>query len=209
MIVKMLTLLAVTLAVGTPAICSAQDDDALETVQPSAQDMAELMAKARMYTSPSDHHKLLEKFVGEWDTEASLVTGGKKTPPEKGKATGKWMIEGRWLSLNIEGTFMSQSIQTHTTLGYDNFKQSYVSTSVSSFDTAMNRVEGDLDPETKAIVLFGTLDEYLTGEHDKAVKTVWRFPSKDEMLMEVHDLSIGEADTMVIELKFKRSGKKD
>jgi hypothetical protein len=89
-------------------------------------------------------------------------------------------------------------------MGYDNFKMSFVVTTVSSMDTAMNRSEGDLDPGGKALLLYGTLDEYLTGEHDKMVKTVFRFNSADEIVMAIHDLPIGENNTKVVEIKYSR-----
>jgi hypothetical protein len=91
-----------------------------------------------------------------------------------------------------------------STLGYDNFKQSFVLSTVSSMDTAMHYAEGDLTQGGDALLVYGTLDEYLTGEHDKMVKTVFRFLSDDEMVMEVHDLPIGETNTKVVEFRFTR-----
>ena len=99
---------------------------------------------------------------------------------------------------------MGRAMQSFSIMGYDNFKMSYVVTSVSSMDTAMNRAEGDMDPSGKAMLLYGTLDEYLTGEHDKMVKTVWRFPADDKMIMEIHDLPIGEKNTKVVEIVFTK-----
>ena len=55
-----------------------------------------------------------------------------------------------------------------------------------------------------ALVTYGTIDEYLTGEHDKMVKYVWRFRGDDAMTFEVHDLPIGESNTKVVEVTFKR-----
>jgi len=89
-------------------------------------------------------------------------------------------------------------------MGYDNFKQSYVITTVTNMDTAMLRSEGDLTPDGRALIAYGTLDEYLTGEHDKMVKYVWRFNSPGEMVLEVHDLPIGETNTKVVEITFRR-----
>ena len=71
-------------------------------------------------------------------------------------------------------------------------------------DTIMIHQEGDMDPGGKALLMYGTLDEYLTGEHDKMVKTVFRFLSEDEIVMEVHDLPIGEKNTKVFEIRYKR-----
>jgi hypothetical protein len=113
-------------------------------------------------------------------------------------------MEGRWLQGEGQGAFFGTEQRWFSLLGYDNFKQSYVLTSISSLDTAMHHAEGDLDQHGKALLMYGTVDEYLSGEHDKMVKTIWRFLSDDELVMEVHDLPIGEQHTKVIELRMRR-----
>src|SRR5690606_27030942 len=90
----------------------------------------------------------------------------------------------------------------------------YVMTRINGFDTAMNSAEGDMTPGGDAILLYGTLDEYLTGEHDKMVKYVYRlsgeraedktWKSVDRIVLEVHDLPIGEVDTKVLEFTYTR-----
>ena len=167
-------------------------------------DMASMLEQARKYTEPGEHHKLLERFLGKWDTETRLFMGDKPLPASKGTAEASWLIEGRWIQNKSTGSMMGRPLETFTVMGYDNFKQSYVSTVVSSMDTAMNRSEGDLDPGGDVLLLYGTLDEYLTGEHDKMVKTVIRFLSKDEHVMEIHDLPIGEKNTKVVEVRYTR-----
>jgi hypothetical protein len=99
---------------------------------------------------------------------------------------------------------MGRPIQGFMILGYDNFKQSFVTTQVTSMDTAMTHSEGDLDPGGKVLLTYGTLDEYLTGEVAKMVKLVWRFPSPERMMLEVHDLPIGENNTKVVEVTYTR-----
>ena len=167
-------------------------------------DMAALMAAAEKFTKPGDHHALLQRFLGDWDTETSFVMGGERTPAEKGRATGSWLMDGRWLRLEGSGKMMQRDLASFLLLGYDNFKLSYVSTAVTSMDTAMLRAEGDVDPRTGALILYGTLDEYLTGEHDKMVKYVFRFPDAGTIVNEVHDLPIGETGAQVVEIVYKR-----
>ena len=123
--------------------------------------------------------------------------GDTATPPDSGTSTTTWMMPGRWLQTKAKGMLMGQNFETFTVMGY-------VFTTVSSVDTAMDRSEGDLDPKTNALVMYGTLDEYLTGEHDKMVRTVIRFNSDDEIVMEIHDLAIGENNTKVLEIKYTR-----
>ena len=175
---------------------------------PSTQDPQDVqgqMQKAAKFTQPGKHHKVLERFLGKWETTSSFVMGGRKMGNEKGTAEFSWLIEGRWLQSRMDGKIMGMPLQAHTWLGYDNFKQSFVSTRVSSMDTAMTHAEGDLTQDGKALITYGTLDEYLTGEHDKMVKYVWRFVSDDEMALEVHDLPIGEENTEVLHVAYKRA----
>jgi hypothetical protein len=185
---------AMALVLFTPASAASQ----------SQADMAAAMAKAKRFTQPGDAHKVLERFVGKWSTELRMFGMGKPTPAERGTAEFSWLMPGRWLKMESTGSMMKLPTQTFMLLGYDNFKQSYVSTNISSLDTAMTHAEGDMDPSGKALISYGTLDEYLTGEHDKMVKYVWRFNSPNEMVLEVHDLPIGESNAKVVEIAFRR-----
>lgn len=167
--------------------------------------MAEAMKKAARYTSPGENHKVLERFVGKWNTESRFFMGTQAMPSEKGTFEFSWLMPGRWLSGRGTGSFGGMPIEQFHVLGYDNFKMSFVTTGVSSMDTAMNRFEGDLTQDGKALVMYGTIDEYLTGEHDKMVKYLYRFVDADKILLEVHDLPIGEANTKVVEFTFTRA----
>ena len=167
-------------------------------------DMAAMMERAKQYTQPSEHHELLEKFIGKWDFEMRFFMGGQATPAEKGTAEWSWLMEGRWLQQTSKGTMLGNPHESFSVMGYDNFKMSYVAMSVASIDTVMNYAEGDLDPGGKVLIMWGTLDEYLSGEHDKMVKLVWRFESDDKLLLEIHDMPIGEKNTQVVEMTYTR-----
>jgi hypothetical protein len=171
---------------------------------PDADAMKSMMEKAKKFTEPGEAHKALSRFLGNWDTETRFFMGGQASPPEKGTSETTWLIEGRWLKSQWRGTMMGMPNQGFMILGYDNFKMSYVTSVVSSMDTAMLHSEGDMDPGGKTLITYGTLDEYLSGEHDKMVKYVWRFESNDKIVMEIHDLPIGENNTKVIEITSTR-----
>lgn len=169
------------------------------------EDMEKAMAQMPKMITPGPHHKELERFLGSWKTTTSFVMGGNKTPGEAGTANVAWLMDGRWLKLELAGVMMKRPYTGFVLMGYDNFKRSFVSTSVTSIDTAMVRLEGDMDPSGKSLMMYGTLDEYTTGEHDKMVKYVYRFESADRMVLEIHDLPIGEANTQVVEVVFERA----
>ncbi|MGE0143136.1 MAG: DUF1579 family protein [Planctomycetota bacterium] len=172
--------------------------------QPSPQDMAEMMAKMAKFTQPGKAHELLQRFLGEWETSTQITMGGQASAAEKGVASFEWLMKGRWIKSSLKGKVMGMPMESFQILGYDNFKQSYVSTVVGTMDTAMLRSEGDVTRDGKVLITYGTLDEYLTGEHDKMVKYVWRFVSDDEIVHEVHDLPIGEENTQVVRVRFVR-----
>jgi hypothetical protein len=185
---------------------SAQSQSAQgQKMPPGVEEMAAAMAKARRFTQPSEAHKGLARFVGKWNTEMRIFMAGKPTPADKGMAEFTWLMPGRWLKMESSGAIMGQQTRMFLLLGYDNFKMSYVSTQVTTIDTAMTHAEGDMDPSGKALLMYGTLDEYTTGEHDKMVRYIWRFPSADRMMLEVHDLPIGENNTKVIEITYTRA----
>lgn len=167
--------------------------------------MSAMLAKAKKYIEPGKHHKELERFLGKWNIETRVFMGDQAGPPEKGTAEYTWLMPGRWLQGRWNGTFMGRPMEGFSLMGYDNFKQSFVAANVSNFDTAMNYLEGDMDPTGQALISYGTLDEYLTGEHDKMVKYVWRFPAPDKFILEIHDLPIGEKNTKVIEFTYTKA----
>lgn len=167
-------------------------------------DMKEMMKRAEKYTQPGPHHAALEKLLGTWDTEIRVKIPGRDVPPEKGSSTCSWLMKGRWVKCEATGTVMGMPAESFVIFGYDNFKMSYRIATVTSLDTALNTSEGDMDPSGKALVTYGTLDEYLTGEHDKMVKTIWRFQSADEFVMEVYDLPIGETNNQVLAQTYRR-----
>lgn len=197
-----IALAMVAAAVGAFVAVHAQES---KDPKKAAADMAAMMEKSKRFTHPGEHHKALEQCVGKWSIESRFFMGGKATAPEKGTAEFSWLMPGRWLKSEWKSIMMGHPYEGFMLLGYDNFKQSYVTTTITSMDTAMLHAEGDMDQSGSALITYGTLDEYLTGENDKMVKYVMRFVSKDKMVFEVHDLPIGESNTKVLEVTYTRA----
>lgn len=193
------------IALFTPPVWAQDSAEGQSQEADNTAAMQAMMAKVQEFTQPGDHHKVLEKFIGTWNTETKITMAGMPDTPEKGTAVIKWLIDGRWIQTESTGVFLGQPVQSFSMMGYDNFKKSYRVSSVSSIDTAMYTAEGDMDQHGKTLLLYGTVDEYLTGEHDKMVKTVYRLISDDEIVMEIHDLPIGEENTQVLEIRYIRS----
>ncbi len=170
-----------------------------------ADPMAQAFADAAKYLQPQPEHTWLEQFLGEWDTTLRVTMAPDAPPMEsKGRATVRWLLEGRWLLLESEGSMMGMPMKTATILGYDAFKKKFVSSMCNSFDPFLLQAEGMKDRTGQALNLWGPMDEYLTGERDKPVRYTWRIVSPDKLVLEVHDLAIGEPNTKVVEVEHAR-----
>ncbi len=167
--------------------------------------MQEYMKQFARFTQPGEKQKLLERFIGKWDTETTFFMGGGPQPSGKGSVEVSWLMPGRWLEFRGTVGMMGKNVQVFSVMGYDNFKQSYVCCNVESMDTAMTHFEGDATQDEKSLIGYGTLDEYTTGEVAKMVKYAYRFVDKDKIVLEVHDLPIGETNTKVLEFTYTRS----
>jgi hypothetical protein len=169
--------------------------------QPSAEDMKKMMEGAKKWTSPSAAHDRLKEFVGKWDLTATMMG----RPAGKSKAEFVSILGGRFVKQEFDGQLMGMAYQGLGLIGYDNFKQAYVSTWIDSTNTYKLDSQGKFDQSGKALIFYGTMDEYLTGENDKEVKFVYRWKDADHFSFEIHDLAIGESNTMVIEIQYARA----
>src|SRR5262245_52854916 len=95
---------------------------------------------------PGPAHERLKELLGSYDVTTRMWMGPGSPPSEsKGSAEITWLAEGRWIQIHWTGTLMGSPTQGLTILGYDNFKQRFVSTTVDSSQTCMNSSSGLFD----------------------------------------------------------------
>jgi len=167
--------------------------------------MEEMMARMAEAAKLGPRHEALGAYIGNWDVEIAMVMPGSPGQKSKATATYAWAIDGRWLSVRINGELMGQTFESFSIMGYDNYAKNHVAVTVSSMDTAMTMARGlVVDPTHKVRSLYGTIDEYTTGEIHKPVKVLFRDVSADRHVMEIWDLGIGDAGAKVLEYTFTR-----
>ena len=68
----------------------------------------EMMKRWKDAATPGDAHKVLDNFVGSWETESSVWMGGPDKPPSvtKGTAEVKWVLDGRFVQQEMTGEMM-------------------------------------------------------------------------------------------------------
>ncbi len=200
--------LPAALALGAiAALAPAQEDAAPAPFDPATlpEDQRAAWERYLELTRPSEAHRDLARFLGEWDTTTRmfLMPGGEPSE-EHGSAVGEWLFEGRYVTMRSEGTLMGMPFEDFLLLGYDNYKKCYTGVVANSQSTALLSFEGAFDRERKNLECYGTMDEPMTGELDKPVRYVWRFADEDHFTVEVHDLRIGAPHTKVVEVAFAR-----
>jgi len=184
---------SVTALLGGHAL--SQDDSDMDPAQ-----MQRMMQLAEKLATPGEAHKRLDYFVGEWDT-STIVMG---MPSEAGTQSIKWILGGRQLQSDVNGTLMGRPFEGFGLLGYDNYKKKYTSVWCDSQSTTLLTSEGLADQSGKVITLYGTMDEWMNDTHDKAVKYVYRIVDEDTYEFEIHDLGIVPGDTKVISMTATR-----
>lgn len=168
--------------------------------------MDEMMKRWKQAATPGENHKLLEHFVGRWDTATRVwMEGPGKAPVESaGTVEVKWILDGRFLLEESAGQMMGMPHQGRGTTGYDNFKGKFVSLWIDNMGTGMYTSEGTFDPSSKTLTMRGKMDEPMTGERDKPVKYVTRILSKDSHVFEIYDSAGTPNEFKVVEMRYQR-----
>ena len=164
---------------------------------------AEYMAKWTEYATPSEGHKVLDQLVGNWEYILKYWSSP-DTPPEESTGTNdvKWIIGGRFLQMDVNGTSMGQPFEGMGIMGYDNAKKEYVNTWIDSMGTGMMNATGSYDAETKTLTETGTYTDPMEGQ--QTFKGVTKFIDEDNVTYEMYISGPEGKETRVMEINYTR-----
>jgi Protein of unknown function (DUF1579) len=154
---------------------------------------------------PGPAHERLKEALGKYDMTMRMRMDPSKPPVEtKGSAEVSWLVEGKWLIWKSSIEMFGRPVNSTTIMGYDNFKERYVTAVVDSMQTTLATASGHFDQSGDNLILWGTIDEPATPEQDKTVRYIYRGFGQDKWSFEVHDMMIGESNTKVLEFEYAR-----
>jgi len=160
--------------------------------------MAEMMKKAEVATTPGAAHKTLEPFVGSWNAEVKTwMAPGEPPTMTKGSAKSTWVMNGRYVQEEFSGEFMGKPFRGMSLTGYDNVRQKYRSIWIDDMSTTMVTSEGDADPAGKVFTFGGDYACAMSGEKHKKSTLIYRIISKDKHVFEMHDPAQGNNSKMM------------
>lgn len=164
-----------------------------------------MMEEWNKIAAPGEHHKHLDYFVGQWKTKTKMFMGGpgSKAIESEGSSEMKWVLDGRFIMDNHQGTMMGQPYNGIGLTGYDNFRNLYVSSWYSNQGTNVLTMSGMRHPETGIFTYYGEMDEPALKVVGRTVKYVTKIVDADHYVFEIIDLHAGD-DYKVIEIEYER-----
>jgi hypothetical protein len=169
-------------------------------------DKAAMMQKMEELGRPGPEHKALDVLVGDWNVQGRCWMEPGGTPTEqKGTASVKWILNGRFLQEDFNSEFMGKPFKGISVTGYDNMKKKYVGTWIDDMATGIFVTEGTASDGGKVFTFEGKMNDPMTGEKDKPMKYVVRVIDQNKHVAEMHDLSRG-ANSKAMEMTYTRRG---
>ena len=131
------------------------------------------MAKMMEYGAVSEHHKVLDFFVGDWNyTMKWWMAPGTEPQESDGVGNVDSIMGGRFIEQYFSGTAMGQPFEGRGTMGYDNLKKHYVSTWIDNMSTGIMKSTGQYDAATKTLTENGSHTCPLSESGEKSFKAV-------------------------------------
>ncbi|MCK6456424.1 MAG: DUF1579 family protein [Phycisphaerae bacterium] len=165
----------------------AGDEPGAKTKRPDpGSPMDEDAKKYAAMAAPGEHHKHLDALVGRWNAVARFWMSPDATPEEsKATLTRKWVLGGRFLMQEFEGTAMGQPFHGIGYIGYDNTRKQYQTVWMDTMDTGMMREAGTCDASGKVFTFQSKSIDPATGQECE-MKSITRIVSPDKNVFEMY-----------------------
>ncbi len=153
-----------------------------------AQEMTpEMMETWAKFSNPGENHQHFNDMVGNWSHKVTMWMAP-DAPPMESTATSESELEmgGRWLEEEFTGTMWGMPFEGTNLLGYDNFRNEYVSIWRDNLSTSAMISRGTYDPATKTLTMTATVDDFMTGARDVPVRQVVTHPDATHSTMEMY-----------------------
>ena len=126
---------------------------------------AEDMDKWQSYMTPSDIHKMMATWDGEWKEDITMwMAPGAPEQKMEATCTNEMILGGRYQESKHEGSFMGMPFEGISTTGWDNVRKIFVSSWIDNFGTGMMYMEGTWDAATKTMSVKGKMTDPMSGK---------------------------------------------
>jgi hypothetical protein len=153
-------------------------------------------------------HRLLQRDVGTWDAEITLLPPEEGAAPMKSKGSEKneLLPGGMWLVSRFDGEMMGMPFSGVGTSGYDPIEKKYIGTWIDTMSPHLMVVKGDYDEDTKTMTSTGEGRDFATGQPYTA-KLITRDVDENSRTFEMHMPGPDGKHVKMMEIKYKRRAK--
>lgn len=146
----------------------------------------EVQKRWMAYATPSENHKHLEYFVGNWKGNAKMWMEPNGKPIETVQmAASKMIMGGRYLETVVKGNFQDMPFEGRQLIGFDNMKKKFITHWIDNMGTGFYPSEGTLNSEGKNRTETGVWLCPISGG-DLKVRINTRVLDKDKFVMEMY-----------------------
>ncbi|REJ88008.1 MAG: DUF1579 domain-containing protein [Planctomycetota bacterium] len=131
------------------------------------------------FPAPSEEHKWLEQFAGEWVTVSKTAEFGDQPSMEHKGAMTSEMLGGFWAVNRFQGNTGGIEFKALQTIGYDAARKKYVGTWIDSMLDQLWNYEGELDESGKTLVLTAEGPNFFDGGKLTEFRDSYEFKSAD------------------------------
>jgi hypothetical protein len=198
---KTLLCLAALALVPLTTLALAQEKKAA----PAAMNDDPMMANMIAYGTPGPAHEILSPKVGKWDlTIKMLQPDGQSDGMSQAKSEVEWIFDGRFLEETTEGSFAGMPFHGRGLTGYDNYKETYVSTWIDNFSTGVMTSQGSWNAATKTFTHTGEMPDFMTGTY-VASRTTDTMIDADHWTMKMYQPGPDGKEYMSMQIDYARA----
>ena len=176
---------------------------ATQTKQEGRMEMSEMTAVYQKLAAPGAPHELLAGMAGSWNARSKMWMEPGKPPMEtSGTCEQRMILGGRYLRQEFTGDMMGTTFNGLGITGYDNHKESYVSTWMDSMSTAIFFFEGTAGPDGKTITQTCRYDDPVKGP--LKWRSVTKIVDHDTHLFEMFVTDKSDKEEKMMEITYTR-----
>jgi hypothetical protein len=142
-----------------------------DAAPPAMPDSATRAKNWQAYMTPGEMHKMMDKWNGNWDADATFWAPGKPEMKSKSSVSNKMLFDGRYQETTFSGDMMGMPFLGKSTTAYDNHKKQFKTTWIDNMGSGMMVMEGPWDETSQTMNLKGKTMDPETGYEMDARET--------------------------------------
>ena len=173
--------------------------------QPGEMSPDRMMEQWARAGAPSEAHRALEPFVGEWEGRGTMYMGPEPTE-WVGEKKSEWILGGRFIrseSRVLKMMGKAADVQGLDYMGYNNITGVYQKAWMDSMSTAIMHETGEYDAQTRTFTMRGSQDNPATGA-EIPTRSVITVTGPDEHTLELYSHAPNGEEVLLVRIDYTR-----